>query len=372
MQRDRNNEVDPNAPVTEQASCWWVLLNEADTSAAERRAFAEWVVRSPERVEAFLQAARLSQALRSNTARWPDTPVEELIRAARVAPSDIASFPTGGREEPQPHSATPTSWRTLRVPRLKAIGIAALAAIAVTAFAAGLYIYLSPQRFATSVGEQRSVVLNDGSIVTLNTSSRVEVRMARDHRVVRLLNGEALFQVAHDTQRPFDVMAAETIVRAIGTQFNVDRRPSGTTVTVVEGRVAVLTAPDEGQGGEGARLPLEAGEQLTLPAQRGSHHPAVHADVATAIAWTQRKLVFEHRSLGEVADEFNRYNRAIIEIRSDELRSQEVTGVFQANDPGSFLAFLSRIPGVAINVSTDNSRFVVTQENASTTLHHAK
>jgi ferric-dicitrate binding protein FerR (iron transport regulator) len=76
--------------------------------------------------------------------------------------------------------------------------------------------------------------------------------------------------------------------------------------------------------------------------------------------------------LGEVADEFNRYNRAIIEIRSDELRSQEVTGVFQSNDPGSFLAFLSRIPGVAINVSTDNSRFVVTQENASTTLHHAK
>jgi len=372
MQRDRNNEIDPNAPVTEQASCWWVLLNEADTSAAERRAFAEWVVRSPERVEAFLQAARLSQALKSNTTRWPDTPVEELILAAQAAPSDIASFPTGGREQPQPHSVTPTSWRTLRVPRLKATGIAALAAMAVVAFAAGLYVYLSPQRFATSVGEQRSVVLSDGSIVTLNTSSRVEVRMARDHRVVKLLAGEALFQVAHDAQRPFDVMAAETIVRAIGTQFNVDRRPSGTTVTVVEGRVAVLTAPDEGQGGAGARLPLEAGEQLTLSAQRGSHHPAVHADVATAIAWTQRKLVFEHRPLGEVADEFNRYNRAIIEIRSDELRSQEVTGVFQANDPGSFLAFLSRIPGVAINVSTDNSRFVVTQENASTTLHHAK
>jgi len=106
MQRDRNNEVDPNAPVTEQASCWWVLLNETEASASERRAFAEWVVRSPERVEAFLQAARLSQALRSNTTRWPDTPVEELIRAAQAAPSDIASFPANAHREPATHSAT--------------------------------------------------------------------------------------------------------------------------------------------------------------------------------------------------------------------------------------------------------------------------
>jgi len=84
--------------------------------------------------------------------------------------------------------------------------------------------------------------------------------------------------------------------------------------------------------------------------------------VATAIAWTQRKLIFEHRHLGEVADEFNRYNRQLIEIRSAELRSQEVTGVFQANDPGSFLTFLSRLPGVTIQQSADHSRFVVTQE----------
>jgi transmembrane sensor len=371
MQRDRNNEVDPNAPVTEQAACWWVLLNEGEASTAERRAFAEWVVRSPERVEAFLQAARLTQALKSNTTPWPDTPVEELIRAAHATSRDIASFPTSRREEPQPHNPTQASWHALRVPRFTT-GVAVLAAIAVVAFAIGLYIYLSPQRFATSVGEQRSVVLSDGSIVTLNTSSSVEVRMARDHRVVKLLKGEALFQVAHDARRPFDVTAAETIVRAVGTQFDIDRRATGTTVTVVEGRVAVLSAPGESQAGAGARLPLEAGEQLTFSAQRGSDRRPVHADVATAIAWTQRKLIFEHRPVGEVADEFNRYNRTIIEIRSDDLRSQEVTGVFQANDPGSFLAFLSRIPGVAINVSIDSSRFVVTQENASTTSYQAK
>jgi transmembrane sensor len=81
-----------------------------------------------------------------------------------------------------------------------------------------------------------------------------------------------------------------------------------------------------------------------------------------ATAWTQRRLIFEHRQLGEVAEEFNRYNRQVIEIQSAELRSQEVTGVFQANDPASFLTFLARLPGVTIENSADHSRFVVTQE----------
>jgi transmembrane sensor len=223
-----------------------------------------------------------------------------------------------------------------------------------------LYFYLMPQRLQTAVGEQRSVVLGDGSLVTLNTSSSIEVHLAKDHRTVKLLAGEALFEVAHDAKRPFDVTTGDTTVRAVGTQFDVDRRAASTTVTVVEGQVAVLTAPDGTHGGKQTTLPLSAGEQLTL-APRSVRQP-VRTDVATAIAWTQRKLIFEHRQLGEVAAEFNRYNRQIIEIRSAELRNQEVTGVFQANDPGSFLTFLSRLPGVTIQQSADHSRFVVTQE----------
>src|SRR5215813_6978583 len=93
MPPDRTHEIDPTAPVTEQASSWWILLNEGEPSATDRRAFAEWVTRSPERVEAFLQAARLSQALSASTTSWPDTSVEELIRAAREARHDVAQLP---------------------------------------------------------------------------------------------------------------------------------------------------------------------------------------------------------------------------------------------------------------------------------------
>src|SRR5437867_2567743 len=115
MQRDRNHEIDVTAPVTEQASWWWVLLCEGEATPADRRAFAEWVVRSPERVEAFLQAARVTLALKSDKTRWPDTPVEDLIRTALEARGDVASLPATNRREmtrsDNPHNSSASNSR---------------------------------------------------------------------------------------------------------------------------------------------------------------------------------------------------------------------------------------------------------------------
>jgi ferric-dicitrate binding protein FerR (iron transport regulator) len=85
------------------------------------------------------------------------------------------------------------------------------------------------------------------------------------------------------------------------------------------------------------------------------------ANLAPATAWTQRRLVFEGRPLGEVAEEFNRYNRETIRIDDPGLQHQEVSGVFQANDPESFMAFLSEIPGVKIHKTKDGSSVVTLQ-----------
>jgi transmembrane sensor len=372
MQRDHTNEFDPTAPVTEQALFWWVLLNEGEATAGDHRAFSEWVTRSPERVEAYLQTARLSAALQSGKTRWPDTPVAEVIRAALTAQGAVVNLlpeahaVSGAHDSPRARelSHPPGVGRRRPVLTWPRLGLAAVAAALVVSGVSFTLLH-RPQRLETAVGEQRSVVLADGSLVTLNTSSSIEVRMGKDHRTVRLLAGEALFKVAHDASRPFDVMTGDATVRAVGTQFDVDHRPASTTVTVLEGRVAVFTTPEDKQQAEEARLPLEAGEQLTVAPRIARHR--VRTDVATAIAWTQRKLIFEHRPLGEVAAEFNRYNRQLIEIRSPELRTQEVTGVFQANDPSSFLTFLSGLPGVTIAEAPDHTRFVVTQEGQTAT-----
>jgi transmembrane sensor len=369
MQSDRTNEIDPAAPITEQAAAWWILLNEGEPTASDHRAFAEWVKKSPERVEAFLQAARLTLALSSGKTRWPDTPVEDLIRAATDTRYDVARLPRTSDHGTSAESSSTFHGGRSTLTKAWRPGIAAMVVSAFAVIAISFYFNLRPQRFETAIGEQRSVVLGDGSLVTLNTASAVEVRITKDRRIVRLLTGEALFQVAHDVVRPFDVTTGDTTVRAVGTQFNVDRRATGTTVTVVEGRVAVLTKR-ESTLSTAQSNPLEAGEQLT-PAPRGPRH-IVRTDVAAAIAWTQRKLIFEHRRLGEVAAEFNRYNRQVIDISSDELRSQEVTGVFQANDPGSFLTFLARTPGVTVDISADNSRFIVTQQTGRAGAQDAK
>ncbi len=370
MRPDRGPEVDPTAPITEQASAWWMLLNEGEPTAADHRAFAEWVNKSPERVAAFLQAARLTLALSSGKTRWPDTRIEDLIRAATDSRHDVGRLPhASDHGEHAARTSSALQARRATLPMAPRTAFATIAVIVFAVLALGFYWHLRPQRFETAIGEQRSVVLGDGSLVTLNTASAIEVRITQERRIVSLLAGEALFQVAPERARPFDVASGDTTVRAVGTQFNVDRRASGTTVTVVEGRVAVLATRANPQSAAESK-PLQAGEQLTLSPLRPRQ--IVHTDVATAIAWTQRKLIFEHRRLGEVADEFNRYNRQIIDIRSDELRSQEVTGVFQANDPRPFLKFLARIPGVTIDVSADHSRFVVTQQNERTTARDAK
>ena len=357
MKKDHSTEIDPTASVMEQASAWRTLLNEDDATAADHRAFGDWAARSPERVNAFLQSERLSRALTSGRLRWPDTPVEELIRAAKAASSEVINLsPPLAR----PRGLSEAVHGGFKTPSIALRRIVAVASITLLALGVWLYSVLSPERFQTALGEQRSVVLNDGSVVTLNTSSSIEVRFGKDHRVVRLLAGEALFQVAHDAARPFDVAAGATTVRAVGTQFNVDRRVGATTVTVVEGKVAVFI-PDDEAGVEAENLPLAAGEQMTVAPLITPR--AERTDAATVTAWTQRKLVFDHRPLGEVADEFNRYNRQAIEIRGVALRGLQITGVFATNDPESFLIFLAQFPDVSIERDAERRHILVTQND---------
>jgi len=357
MNKDSPNELDPMAPLTEQASHWWVLLNGSGASAAEHEEFGRWVARSPERVAAFLRTAQLTKALRSKKLEWPDTSVEALAREVRESAAEVLPLHPAQNPLRRPRGGVALSRRKLPMMRLAAM-------VLVAAIAGAWFLLASPQRYVTSVGEQRSVVLADGSLVTLNTASEIEVRFQKRQRLIRLLRGEGLFQVAHERERPFDVVVGDTIVRAVGTQFNVDRRVSGTTVTVVEGKVAIESQALAGRGSASTRsvggqstpagmptpaggtLVLAAGEQLTVTPHEQSK--PIHANVTTATAWTQRRLVFEHRPLGEVAEEFNRYNHHSIRIESAALREQQVTGVFQANDPNSFMDFVSKIPGVRI------------------------
>jgi transmembrane sensor len=352
------SDMESATSVLEQASHWWELLHSDGASSSDHREFGEWVARSPERVEAYLETARLVKAIKSPRLIWPSTPAEVLIREAKSSPGTVLPFSTAG-------VAASADRRGAR----QSHGRLAWAAAAVLLIGVGLVLFMleTPREFRTALGEQRSVLLADGSRVTLNTASTIEVNLHNGRREVRLVQGEALFEVAHDAARPFVVRAGNALLNDVGTQFNVDMHSNGTTVTVVEGRVAVdspgareIAGAQADNSGRGTVEPLILGANdrvLVTPAGVGA--PQRGVNVAASVAWTQRQLMFEHRPLSEVAEEFNRYNRDRIDIDSAELKRQEVTGVFEAKDSASFVAFLSSIPGVEIREGANGTHIVL-------------
>lgn len=351
-------DIDESAPIAEQAAQWWLTLRSGEVSVNERHEFDAWVARSPERVAAYLRTVLLTKAFESSKVRWPDTTAETLVDEARrslqqgvrVLHEDSQRAMAGSRRQ---GSATRRWW-------MAAITTALFATIGTAWF-----ISTIPQEFHTGFGEQRSVVLKDGSRVTLNSESKIRVDLGNDHRRVSLDAGEALFRVTHDPARPFEVEIGNAVVRDVGTEFNVDRRPKRTVVTVITGRVAVMqesaaqvakSAPPQGEPGV---VFLGAADRLVVMGSRWGA-PQHDVNVRAAMSWTEGTLIFQHTPLSEAAEEFNRYNRGRIEIRDGQLERREVSGVFRTDNPKAFLAFLSSAPGIRIRETPDGT-YVVAQ-----------
>jgi transmembrane sensor len=343
-----------NVQILEEASIWFVELSEGHITDKVREQFSDWLRSSPEHVRAYLQISALWEDSARLVKGGED--VEALIARARAA-GDIVRV---GKDR-QPSSVKPRRF----VNPLHAALAASVVLVAI-----GVTFWLQQRGvYETAIGEQRSLTLADGSTIELNAQSRVRVQFTATERSIDLLEGQVLFHVAHDTARPFIVHSGAASVRAVGTQFDIDRLSGETIVTVVEGRVAVLpdplmqpvstnpvdssapsiSAPDFSTTapGEVLGLLLTAGEQVTLTAQTTSR--PTRTDVDAAIAWTQRKLVFASSPLTQVADEYNRHHKTRLVIRDRELASFLVSGVFSANDSKALVAFLRAQPNLTVH-----------------------
>jgi len=363
-----------NRQIVDEASEWFVEFRVGDVDAAARERFDEWLRRSPEHIRAYIEIARTYVEMPNPHATKP-LDVEALIANARSG-ENIVPFDT----KPQGRAAMHT-----RSPRRRFLAVAASALM--VALAGGVWWQSAHlPLYRTDIGERRSITLADGSTVDLNARSKLRVEFSKNERRVELLDGQALFQVAKDKSRPFIVASGEATVRAVGTQFDVYRKDSGTTVTVLEGRVAVYsTAPQpaarsplaavqpEAQmhaiphseaassnppglldpSGAGAIF-LSAGEQVTVT--RAQTLPAsARADIAATTAWMQRRLIFDGSKLSDVVQEFNRYNKRQLVIEDAQLSDFHVSGVYSSTDPTSLIRFLREQPGIKI---TDNENEV--------------
>jgi transmembrane sensor len=325
----------PNQQILEEASVWFVTLRGQDPAATAARDFHDWLKRSPEHIRAYLEIAAIYADIPAPEHSWRPA---ELVARARSSPElNVISL----NLNPVAGDAPTVSDKRSRV----AVRIALAASVLICAFV-GAWLYIERNTYGTSVGEQRSITMADGSIVELNARSKVRISFNERQRDVELIEGQALFRVAKDRQRPFVVHAGMTSVRAVGTQFDVNRKSSGTVVTVLEGRVAVLSATTQPTVSE-PQILLASGEQMTVT--RTEVRKVSSPDLAAATAWTQHLLVFDGTALGEVLEEFSRHSTRRIVVDSPELAALKISGQYTSTNPDSLLRFLSLQPGVSVS-----------------------
>ena len=237
--------------------------------------------------------------------------------------------------------------------------------------------------YQTRIGEQNTITLIDGSVIQLNTNSRLQVNYESDQRDVVLIAGEAHFEVAKDTRRPFVVKAGEGIVRAVGTAFSVRMNPQALKVTVTEGKVALRTfepqelaainthnkntqlgsseiaAPplpstkDRGYLVQGQSVDFQPQAETGLgnPIQQLKQH-----DIEQQLAWRKGLLLFAGEPLAQVIEEVNRYTKLDIQIIDADIADLSIGGQFKVGETEAMLKVLEISFG--IDVSRPNATTV--------------
>lgn len=325
--------------VEREAAFWFARLRSDELGEEDRARFSRWLAADPAHVSAYADYQGLWSDLDEVAASGPILAMRrEALKAAerprrpqrRWAPlgaiaAGIAAVLIGG-------------WMLMQGPALVPQAVS------------------GPATYRTEVGERSSITLADGSVVQLNTDSLLEVSYAEGRRGLKLLRGQALFKVAHDTSRPFVVDAGGQMITALGTEFDVHVGSGETRVTLIEGRIEVKRVNGT------ALFPvkpevrrLTAGEQLVALEER----PFVVrvADVEQAVSWREGRVIFSDEPLVQVLEEINRYSTRKVVLGDGDLGDMRVSGVFR---PGSADRFVSALEvGFPVDATVDERRNVV-------------
>ena len=302
---------DNDLSVTEEAADWIDRLDEL--SDTERRALADWLNASPDHAAAF---AALRHTLR-------DTALIEAVDRVRAEPV----------EAPAQHRRAVLGGAWSRA-GLIAAGLLGLVGGGV------LTARLTAERpaptieLATAIGVRADHVLSDASTIRLNADSRASVAYSRSARDIHLRQGDAVFEVAKNPRRPFNVMAGDARVTAVGTVFEVDKVDDAVEVRVFEGVVRIS------QGDTPPRM-LRAGEWLLLAAD----HTASRGRLASGSydTWRGDWLEADNMPLKYVVARLNRYSPQALTLRDSRVGELRVTGRFKLDRPAEAVAMISTL-----------------------------
>lgn len=299
--------------IDNEAAVWTWRADSGELSDSEWAQLDRWLRQDARHRRAFDELSRAWSALDRLSIRPEDEALAALARR-------------------RDHRGSQRSWRWQ----------AAAAAVLVIALGATLWLTQRPalQLVSTAVGQERHMVLADGSQVTLNTNTLLAVRLTPGRRDIYLRRGEAHFDVTHDSSRPFFVHAGATVIRDVGTQFEVRLHSDhNVDVLVNEGRVEATGADT------GWVRALSAGEQLLIAGPVLKVVPVSPQQIDDELAWRNGALVFQGEPLAQAIAEVGRYTRTRIVLTGPEVASLRISGRFRTDDvPGFFQALQEALP----------------------------
>jgi transmembrane sensor len=321
--------------IEEVAAGWYARVRLGQPSAEDEREFESWLTGDPAHRVAFEEY----ESLWGSLARYAPDPKVAAARRDLLARQALLA----------------------RTPRWRISLISAAAAALAAAVVGWAALHDRPsaaaKTFVTAVGERSTVPLEDGSIVTLNTDSEIEPAYSAAERAVKLSKGQALFEVAKSSARPFVVYAGDRRIVALGTSFDVRVGEEGVRVTLIEGRVSVDSV---GRLGPPARrTELVPGQEYRAS---GASTEIRKADVAAATSWKEGRLMFSDESLVDAVAEVNRYSATKVVLADPALNEMRVSGVFRVGQTAGFVSALEARFPVRI-AERDGERIVLVLRN---------
>lgn len=319
----------------DQQACMWVSRIDRGLNDAEKSALCVWVKASEHHQNSLFEMAAL----------WDDLSVLNELSGI---------FPLGKEQDNKDARLNLSKYRLL--------------AASVLVFGLSLLTWFNSQHSfsdpdnllqtinsaETKIGEQKNLILADGSVIHLNTNSLVKIDFNQEQRNLTLLRGEAHFEVAHDESRPFVVKAGHSQVTAVGTAFNVQFKDQGELeLLVTEGKVLLAKTADDASQVEPAiahHLPLEGKGLLVVKGEKvvfSDDYTQAKATLSSTqveqdLAWQQGMLVFQGEALETALKEVSRYSAVHFEIIDNSVKQQRVAGYFKAGDIDGLLFTLAQ------------------------------
>ncbi|MBN9672434.1 FecR family protein [Roseibium aggregatum] len=302
-------------PVVDEALDWYLRLSDG-VCDHELREFETWRDRKPEHKRAYLFIERMNG-------------LGSLERASRATAEKIRNDDLPVRA----HYLSRSGWKAWAG---RAAALAAVLLISAYVFP-NLRLYLQSDHM-TGAGEQETVTLEDGSVVTLNTRSAIAIDFDEDRRQIQLLAGEVFFDVAHDQRRPFIVNSGFGKTKVLGTQFSVFHKDTEDEVVLKTGSLEVAS-----QTGSAERSVLKSGEGLTV--SKKDIGDVRQVDVEQALSWLKGRVEFRDTSYGAALASLERYYGGLIVNVSFDLETARVSGTFAISDPETAIRTLTVAAG---------------------------